>query len=39
MKNLHRIFKLKQFQISSTISAKINGGDKRATAKSDEEIE
>ncbi len=39
MKNLQRISVLKQFQISTQLLTKINGGDKRATAKSDEEIE
>lgn len=39
MKNLQHIIALKQFQISSTIISKINGGEKKGTAKADEEIE
>lgn len=39
MKNLHRILILKQFKISSQLLTKINAGEKKGTAKADEEIE
>jgi hypothetical protein len=39
MKKQENFTQFKQYQISSSFMTKINGGDKRATAKSDEEIE
>lgn len=39
MKNLQHITALKQFQISTQLLTKINGGEKKGTAKADEEIE
>ena len=39
MKNQQNISQFKQFQISSLIISKISGGDKRAIAKADEELE
>ena len=39
MKNQKNISQLKQFQISSTIITKINGGEKKAVIRDDEEIE
>jgi hypothetical protein len=39
MKNHEIISLLKQHEISPNLAAKINGGGKKVTAKSDEEIE
>lgn len=39
MKDQQSISQFKQFQIPSLIISQINGGEKKATAKSDEEIE
>lgn len=39
MKKAKQIHSLKKYKISTQILTKLNGGDKRATAKSDEEIE
>jgi hypothetical protein len=39
MKNQEIISQLKQHEISSILATKINGGDKKITAKAEEEIE
>ena len=39
MKNQKNISQFKQFQILSDLISKINGGEKKESAKADEEIE
>lgn len=39
MKNQKNVYQLENYEISASLTTKINGGDKRATAKLDEEIE
>ena len=39
MKNQQNILQFKQFRISSNLISKINGGERKGTAKADEEIE
>jgi len=39
MKNQKNISQLKQFKISSVLTTKINGGEKRAAARTKDDIE
>ena len=39
MKNQKNVSQLENYKISTSLVTRINGGEKKATAKSDEEIE